>query len=81
MVAAVSLRALIGSKPLPSARAHGGTSPQRTVRTRREPSSPATIAIGSVGQTLKRCSVSGTGPSPATPKRSVIVLPMFVVIV
>ena len=37
--AAVSARALIGWKPLPSSRAHGGTSPQRTVRASLPPSS------------------------------------------
>jgi len=48
------------------------------VRSVRAPSSAAAIAIGSVGQTLKRPSVAASGSS-ATPKRSAISRPATVV--
>ena len=65
-----SARALIGSGPARSLRAHGGIEPpaQRARLARRA----ATASTGSVGQTLKRPSVSPGTADSRTPKRSAI---------
>ena len=57
-----SARALISSGPPFGARYQGGTRPQRIGTSARSPSWLTQTGIGSVGETLSRCS---SGPSSA----------------